>query len=65
MTASPCPVCNTPLTAGACPRCGERPARPLRTLDPEVVRLALHKTGGRLRRPPKLRARDATRPPAA
>jgi hypothetical protein len=68
MTATPCTACGEPITAAACPRCGERPARPLPTLDPEAVRLALHKTGGRFRRPPSLRAtrvRDDRRPPAA
>jgi hypothetical protein len=68
MTATPCPACGEPLTAGACPRCEARAARPLPTLDPNAVRLALHKTGGRFRRPPSLRRRDPetdTRPPAA
>jgi predicted RNA-binding protein with PUA domain len=50
MTAHPCPTCGTKVTTDVCPRCGER-VPPLRTLDPEAVRLALHKTGGRFRRP--------------
>jgi hypothetical protein len=34
-------------------------------LDPDAVRLALHKTGGRFRRPPGLRrTRGDARPPA-
>ena len=62
-----CPTCGTKVTTEVCPRCAER-VPPLRMLDPEVVRLALHKTGGRFRRPVVSRApgrRRAVPPPAA
>jgi hypothetical protein len=70
MPQTPCPICGSTATTDAhavCPRCGEPLARTLPTLDPEAVRLALHKTGGRFRRPPGLRAgraRGGARPPA-
>jgi hypothetical protein len=68
---TPCPSCGLTVTTDAhavCPRCGEPLARPLPRLDPEAVRVALHKTGGRFRRPGGLRAgraRGDARPPAA
>jgi hypothetical protein len=71
MSETPCPACGLTVTTDAhavCPHCGESLARPLPRLDPEAVRLALHKTGGRFRRPPSLRAtpsRGDARPPAA
>jgi len=54
------------VTTDVCPRCGDR-VPPLRTLDPEVVRVALHKTGGRFRRPVASRPprRRGAAPPAA
>jgi hypothetical protein len=67
MTAHLCPACGTKVTTDVCPRCGER-VPPLPTLDPDVVRRALHKTGGRFRRPLAARAgrrRGVAPPPAA